>query len=216
MLYRVRKSWADAKSQIGAYKNLDNAKKAADKKTGYKVYDDNGKLVYEGKKKATIIDKEITACKTQAEYMKNYKYGWESKPTVEKSKKKGTCVTFVACVLQRINILKSGNYIWHDGKGYGTGKVYGTNSKMTITYMNNKTFSACKGHLKKGDIVLCDDNKSGESGSGGHIMIFGGKWSKFGNPYIYDNQSANRVKAGKKPMHTYPKSHKILAIVRLK
>ncbi len=45
-LYRVRKSWADSKSQIGAYKNLDNAKEAADKNAGYKVYDKTGKLVY--------------------------------------------------------------------------------------------------------------------------------------------------------------------------
>ena len=38
MIYRVRKSWADAKSQIGAYKKLENAKKAADKKAGYKGF----------------------------------------------------------------------------------------------------------------------------------------------------------------------------------
>lgn len=43
-LYRVRKSWADAKSQIGAYAILDNAKAAC--KEGYTVYDWNGKAVY--------------------------------------------------------------------------------------------------------------------------------------------------------------------------
>ena len=43
-LYRVRKSWSDAKSQIGAYANLDNAKEAC--KEGYTVYDWNGKAVY--------------------------------------------------------------------------------------------------------------------------------------------------------------------------
>lgn len=48
-LYRVRKSANDSASQIGAYKILDNAKKDADahKAEGYKVYDDNGKMVYE-------------------------------------------------------------------------------------------------------------------------------------------------------------------------
>lgn len=51
VLYRVRKTWADAKSQVGAYKNLANAKKVADEKH-LNVYDDKGKLVYEGKKKA--------------------------------------------------------------------------------------------------------------------------------------------------------------------
>lgn len=43
-IYRVRKTWADAKSQIGAYKSLDNAKKAC--KSGYTVFDANGKAVY--------------------------------------------------------------------------------------------------------------------------------------------------------------------------
>ncbi|CUK96479.1 N-acetylmuramoyl-L-alanine amidase [Listeria monocytogenes] len=45
-LYRVRKSWADAKSQIGAYKDLNNAKKVLDNRSGYKVYDQNGNQVY--------------------------------------------------------------------------------------------------------------------------------------------------------------------------
>lgn len=45
--YRVRKSWADAKSQKGAYKILDNAKKCVDQNPGYKVFDADGKEVYE-------------------------------------------------------------------------------------------------------------------------------------------------------------------------
>lgn len=43
-LYRVRKSWSDAKSQIGAYSSLENAKKAC--KSGYSVFDNDGKVVY--------------------------------------------------------------------------------------------------------------------------------------------------------------------------
>lgn len=45
-LYRVRKSWADAKSQIGAYKVLDNAKDMANKNPGYSVYNKAGECVY--------------------------------------------------------------------------------------------------------------------------------------------------------------------------
>lgn len=45
-LYRVRKSWADDKSQKGAFKSLDNAKATADKNPGYSVFDSNGKVVY--------------------------------------------------------------------------------------------------------------------------------------------------------------------------
>mgnify|MGYP002615562725 CR=1 FL=1 len=45
-MYRVRKSWSDAKSQIGAYKVLDNAKKKVDENSGYKVFDSSGNVVY--------------------------------------------------------------------------------------------------------------------------------------------------------------------------
>lgn len=47
-LYRVRKTWDDSKSQIGAFKDLNNAKELADSRAdeGYKVFDDNGKVVY--------------------------------------------------------------------------------------------------------------------------------------------------------------------------
>ena len=43
-LYRVRKSWADAKSQLGAYSSLENAKKVC--KAGYTVFDAAGNAVY--------------------------------------------------------------------------------------------------------------------------------------------------------------------------
>ena len=44
--YRVRKSWEDSKSQKGAFKILDNAKKCADKNPGYSVYDADGMKIY--------------------------------------------------------------------------------------------------------------------------------------------------------------------------
>lgn len=44
--YRVRKSWADAKSQKGAFKNMDNAKKCADSNNGYAVFDASGRQIY--------------------------------------------------------------------------------------------------------------------------------------------------------------------------
>lgn len=46
-LYRVRKSWNDSASQIGAYSVLENAKTAADKKgAAYAVFDADGKEIY--------------------------------------------------------------------------------------------------------------------------------------------------------------------------
>jgi len=46
MLYRVRETWDDSKSQKGAFKVLSNAKACADKNPGYSVFDESGKLIY--------------------------------------------------------------------------------------------------------------------------------------------------------------------------
>ena len=64
IVYRVRKSANDAKSQIGAYNNLESAKALADKNSGYSVFEKNsGKLVYTpgtgNKKTVTEIAKEV-------------------------------------------------------------------------------------------------------------------------------------------------------------
>lgn len=56
-LYRVRKSWTDAKSQIGAFSSLDNAKNAC--KSGYSVFDSNGNVVYPTKKSIDEIAHEV-------------------------------------------------------------------------------------------------------------------------------------------------------------
>lgn len=57
--YRVRKTWKDSKSQIGAYKSLENAEKAC--KAGYSVFDWNGKAVYSvtTKKSVAQVAKEV-------------------------------------------------------------------------------------------------------------------------------------------------------------
>ena len=47
--YRVRKTWADAKSQKGAFHVLSNAKACADANPGYSVFDESGKAIYTGK-----------------------------------------------------------------------------------------------------------------------------------------------------------------------
>lgn len=47
--YRVRKAWADASSQKGAFQDLSNARKCADKNPGHSVFDESGKAIYKGK-----------------------------------------------------------------------------------------------------------------------------------------------------------------------
>lgn len=62
-IYRVRKTATDAKTQIGAFTVLDNAKKLADKNIGYKVFDVSGNVAYTPKtgtkKTVTEIAKEV-------------------------------------------------------------------------------------------------------------------------------------------------------------
>lgn len=57
-LYRVRKSWKDADSQVAAYHNLDAAKAIADRKDGFGVFNEAGKEVYrpkEEKEKVHVV-----------------------------------------------------------------------------------------------------------------------------------------------------------------
>lgn len=67
-LYRVRKSWEDEKSQLGAFSSLDNAKKAC--KDGYTVYDWNGKAVYSKAAAGGTTTESSTAEKTIWEFLK--------------------------------------------------------------------------------------------------------------------------------------------------
>lgn len=58
VLYRVRRSWSDVKSQKGAFKNLGNAKRCADR-FGLKVYDANGNIVYPVSKTIDQLAREV-------------------------------------------------------------------------------------------------------------------------------------------------------------
>lgn len=53
-LYRVRKNWKDAQSQVGAFKVLANAKECADKNPGYSVFDVNGVNIYTPKTTSAV------------------------------------------------------------------------------------------------------------------------------------------------------------------
>lgn len=63
-LYRVRKSWADASSQLGAYANLDNAKRMADNNPGYSVFNEDGNVVYTTVKASTMKTLKV-GCKVK-------------------------------------------------------------------------------------------------------------------------------------------------------
>lgn len=66
IIYRVRKSWDDVKSQLGAYASLDNAKKKADENPGYYVFLDGASIYPKANtasKSVATIAKEVIAGK---------------------------------------------------------------------------------------------------------------------------------------------------------
>lgn len=67
VFYRVRKTWADASSQIGAYTILDKAKECADQNPGYTVYDETGKAVYPVEGSGAAQEPAATKPKTEQE-----------------------------------------------------------------------------------------------------------------------------------------------------
>lgn len=111
----------------------------------------------------------------------------------------------MACVLQRIEYLASGKYIWHDRKG----KVVGATDRMEVIYPNNKKLQQLKSELRAGDIIM--DGDKTDLGSGSHIFIFTGKWSG-DKPIIWDNHSAQQGKGA----YAYTRNRFVIAIVRLK
>lgn len=149
------------------------------------------------------------AAKTQVTWEQKTIYKWEKQPTITKSKTYGTCVTYVACVLQRIGVLEPGQFVWTDGTGFGDGKVIGANNRMAVTYYkNNKTVKDIKSTLKIGDILIFNDNKSGKAGNCGHICIYNGNTYSNG---INTFTGGHTISANGKEKYT----RKVFAVVRV-
>ena len=146
----------------------------------------------------------MDACHDQAVWSKDSTYQWQNNPTIAKSKYKETCVTYNACVLQRLGILDSGKYIWHNKQG----KVTGPTSGMKVIYPGNKTLHQVKADLLPGDIIMDGDKTDLNLGS--HIFIITGQWD--GNdPYVWDNHSAQQNLMDYK----YTRNRPVIAIVRI-
>ena len=65
--YRVRKEWADASSQIGAYTILENAKECVDKNPGYFAFDEIGTVVYPNEASVSSENNMGTGSSSQTE-----------------------------------------------------------------------------------------------------------------------------------------------------
>ena len=201
--YRVRKTWADSKSQVGAYKLLANAKKACDKHAGYSVFDDNGKAVYTSKAVASTNGAKIAAKANEFAYTTNtskakypngsptaaYKAGlnkaYPNRSSWGKSPKLGaSCDVFVGTCVRCAGV---------DPK-FPRG--------LSFSYLPKsdkfKQVSVTKDTIQNGDIILYEKSKGG-----GHICIYyNGKIKEAGHDNFYpkttDKVSARLSKSGKK------------------
>ncbi|MEG0612661.1 MAG: N-acetylmuramoyl-L-alanine amidase [Clostridium sp.] len=91
-LYRVRELWADESSQIGAYSDLTNAKKCADRNSGYSIFNSNGVKVY-----PTNINEKIDI------YYKTYSDGRWYEDVKNLEDYAGVIGKNIECVMAKLN-----------------------------------------------------------------------------------------------------------------
>lgn len=78
-LYRVRKSWKDIQSQIGAFSVLQNAINMANENFGYYVFDDKGTIVYAKKQELNSAPLYVSSTeKTKVKDITGTYYLWSS------------------------------------------------------------------------------------------------------------------------------------------
>ncbi len=120
-MYRIRKSWNDERTQIGAYENLNNAKKAC--KPGYTVYDKDGRAVYSNQKNdnnsSTVSKKELI--KMSQTHLNNYV---NAKLTVDGIRGSNTIKASIKGIQQAMN-MDYGNSLIVDG-------IWGTKSDAKL------------------------------------------------------------------------------------
>jgi hypothetical protein len=130
----------------------------------------------EPKKAVDPLQKWYDEMKVQFNWSKNQAYKFVT-PTVESSKKNGTCITFPSVTLQRLELLPKGKYFYYHPQHKrisGSGAAYVKNHpEIFAVFYPHKTIKQLwkAGKIKKGDIV-------GYGNPGYHTMVFMGLDSK--------------------------------------
>lgn len=193
--YRVRKSWADAKSQIGAYHNLTKAKKCADNHPGYRVYDESGTQIYPPA--AQISGDIIAACKVFQKQLKaditagkSWEYRNPSKyleeqwdKALKKGKRACNCALLARWALKEAGLIPQDTGIFYGKLGgtisWGAGTKAAVTKTCDLLKIGNKTVKQliASGDLQLGDIVTYVDFQ--------HTNIYAGngKWYDAGHAY---------------------------------
>lgn len=193
--YRVRRTWADAKSQIGAYHNLAKAKKCADDHAGYAVFDESGKQVYPSA--AQISGDIVAACKVfqqqlksdiaagrDWEYQNPAKYLEEQwSKALKKGKRACNCALLARWALKEAGLIPQDTGIFYGKLGgtisWGAGTKAAVTKTCDLLKIGNKTVKQliASGDLQPGDIVTYVDIQ--------HTNIYAGngKWYDAGHAY---------------------------------
>lgn len=161
-----------------------------------------------GAASSDLLESWCDAMETQYEWSKNQDSTFVT-PTIESSKKHGTCITFVAVSLQRIGLLPEGGYFYCHPK---TAKITGRSAdyvtshadRFKVSYPNKYLRKmVAQGELKKGDIVSFKN-------PGYHTMVYMGTNSE-GEP-IFNTMGSVKGLSIEYPSHV---NRKVDLLVRL-
>ena len=194
--YRVRRTWVDVKSQIGAYHDLQKAKKCADDHAGYAVFDESGKQIYPEKEEKELHP-ILKACKKFQKQLKSDiadGHDWEYRnpakyleeqwnKALKKGKRACNCALLARWALKEAGLIPQNTGIFYGKLGGGIQWGAGTKAAVTKTCdlikVGNKTVKQliASGDLQPGDIVTYVDIQ--------HTNIYAGngKWYDAGHAY---------------------------------
>lgn len=206
--YRVRMTWADAKSQIEAYHDLNLAKACADKHPGYYVFDESGKAIYPVKttnpvnpilEQCAKFQKQLAsdlAAGKSWEYHNPSKYleeQWAN--ALSKGKRACNCALLARWALKEAGLIPQTTGIFYGAKGgtikWGSGAKEAVSKTCDIIKVQIKTVKELisSGELLPGDIVTYVDLQ--------HTNIYAGdgKWYDAGHAYCSGSGEGAKYKS---------------------
>ena len=151
------------------------------------------------------------AMTAQFHWSKEQEYDFDTHPTVENSKRIGTCITFPAVSLQRIGLLPEGRYFYLYPKTMridGNAANYVKEHPETfILWYPNKTIAELGNLIHKGDIV-------GYGEPAYHTMVYMGRTSN-GEP-VFNSMGHTKILNGTYPYYVDRKINMLVRIRKIK
>lgn len=211
-MYRVRKSWDDTGSQLGAFEILSNAKVLADDNEGYKVFDSDGKQIYPVLCSKTDSKVTVGAIfstvwnqhnRTGAYASELSKHGCGVCCCAVAASLKGVSTTPEKVMAKAIAVLgkKKPNQIYAiSTKGAATvlGKLGLTGKMYAVTSANQATIKKkINTALRSGNPVICFTHAydSSDPFAGGDHYVLACGYNKSGNVVIANSGGSKRTQA---------------------